>query len=68
MFKLALRNIVLFLFSVGLLPLASNLAHAQGETKIGVTVSAVINAKPHVGPRVSAALGKALGETLSATV
>lgn len=66
--KLALRTIVLVL-SFGLVPLATNLAHAQdGETKIGVTVSAVINAQPHVGPRVSAALGNALRETLIAQV
>tara|TARA_R110002096_G_scaffold44526_13_gene120537 strand:+ start:126995 stop:127888 length:894 start_codon:yes stop_codon:yes gene_type:complete len=66
--KLALRTIVLVLFSAGLLPLASSLAHAQDETKVGVTVSAVINAESSVGIKVSAALGKALGETLNVTV
>ncbi len=65
--KLALQTITLVLFSLGL-SLATSIAHAQSETKVGVTVAAVINASPHVGPRVSATLGKMLGETLSASV
>lgn len=66
--KLALRTIFLVLFSAGFLSLASSSAHAQGETKVGVTVSTVINADQSVGEKVSTALGKALGETLSVTV
>ncbi len=69
--KLAFRLLTLVLLSLGLQPLGVGLVHAQGDsrdTKIGVTVSAVINAKPQVGPRVGAVLGKALGETLKASI
>lgn len=69
--NLALRNLAIILLAAAATPMVAGDALAQEQSsnvKIGVTVSAVINAKPHVGPRVSAALGKALGETLSAQV
>ncbi len=69
--NLAFGTLATLLLATAVQTATTESAHAQEESakvRVGVTVSAVINAKPHLGPRVSAALGKIVGETLNADV